>query len=156
MPAAVTVSLPPVEYQAPEKVIKEESSIEEDIEAEIEEPEVEEPEVQKPIEEPVDYLPEGVICTDDCPLIEAKIRETFPEEPELAIAVARCESRLNPQAYNPHSDDGGLYQINQVHLPELEKLGLDRFDLEDNLTFARMLYERNGWQDWVCYTHDLL
>jgi len=85
------------------------------------------------------------------------IRDTFPEEPKTAIAVANCESGLNPKAYNPNnsngSTDGGLWQINSVHDKRLDELGLDKFNPEDATEFARMLYEKNGWNDWVCYWH---
>lgn len=74
--------------------------------------------------------------------------------------MATCESGLNPDAYNPHnrngSTDGGLWQINSVHDETLEKLGLDKYDPEDATKFARMLYDKNGWRDWVCYTHNML
>lgn len=88
------------------------------------------------------------------------IKETFPEDPHTAVAVANCESGLNPKAYNPHnndgSTDGGLWQINTVHDKSLARLGLDKFDPEDATKYARILYEKNGWRDWVCYTKNML
>lgn len=86
------------------------------------------------------------------------IKQTFPEDAERALAVAHCESGLKPSAYNPNnkngSTDGGLWQINSVHDKTLETLGLDKYDPEDATKFARILYEKNGWRDWVCYTHN--
>lgn len=32
----------------------------------------------------------------------------------------------------------------------MEALGLDVFDPEDNVRFARILYDESGWQPWVC------
>lgn len=92
--------------------------------------------------------------------MKALIREYFPEDPHTAIAIATCESGLKPGAYNPHnrdgSNDGGLWQINSVHQPALERMGLDRWDPEDATKFARHLYEQNGgWNDWVCYWKDM-
>lgn len=79
----------------------------------------------------------------------------FPEDSARAIAIAKCESGLKPAAYNPNNPDGttdgGLWQINTVHDAELARLGLDKYNPEDATTFARILYERNGWRDWVCY-----
>lgn len=81
----------------------------------------------------------------------------FPEDSATAIAVANCESRLNPNATNPYNDDGtsdgGLWQINSVHDAELARLGLDKYDPEDATQYARMLYDKNGWIDWVCAWH---
>lgn len=63
------------------------------------------------------------------------------------VAVAFCESSLDPNA-NRRDVDVGLFQINQVHIPTLQSLGLDRYDMEDNLAYARILYNQNGLRDW--------
>lgn len=88
------------------------------------------------------------------------IRETFPEDSATAIAIAECESGLKPNAYNSTNKngttDGGLWQINSVHDQTLNSLGLDKWNPEDATKFARKLYEKNGWSDWVCYTHKLI
>lgn len=88
------------------------------------------------------------------------IRSHFPEDAETAVAVAKCESGLNPTAYNPTntngSTDGGLFQINSVHDKTLNSLGLDKFNPVDATKFARMLYDKNGFTDWVCFTHKML
>ena len=87
------------------------------------------------------------------------IKQTFPEDTERALAVARCESGLNPDAINTRNPngtyDGGVFQINSVHRKRLESLGLDKFDPEDNVKFARMLYDEQGWKPWVCHTKGL-
>lgn len=70
----------------------------------------------------------------------------FPEEPVM-VEVARCESKLNPSA-DRKGIDGGLFQINQVHLPALAELGLNRYDLEDNLAYSRILYNEQGLGPW--------
>lgn len=89
------------------------------------------------------------------------IIQTFPEDPHTALAIARCESGLNPTAFNDKNVtptvDRGIFQINSVHDEALNRLGLDPWDVEDNVEFARYLYDqRGGWQDWVCYTHNLI
>lgn len=81
--------------------------------------------------------------------IEEKIRATFPESPDRAVAIAKCESGLNPKVVSP-TRDSGLMQINHVHDKRLEELGLDKFDVDDNLTFARILYDERGFAPWVC------
>lgn len=62
---------------------------------------------------------------------------------------------MNPKAHNPRNTngttDGGLFQINDVHNKRLKELGLDRYDPEDAATFARILYDEQGWHPWVCY-----
>lgn len=87
------------------------------------------------------------------------IRKTFPEDVERALAVAKCESGFNPDAYNGKNKngttDGGLFQINSSHDKRLNELGLDKWNPEDNVAFARMLYEENGWRPWVCHTQSL-
>ena len=50
--------------------------------------------------------------------IEQKIFETFGEEGELALRIARAESGLNPKAMNTNAKTGdysvGLFQINLI------------------------------------------
>lgn len=89
------------------------------------------------------------------------IRDTFPEDPNTAVAIASCESGLNIEAYNPNNKngttDGGLWQINDVHNGTLQALGLDKYNPEDATEFARLLYDqRGGWGDWVCYTKGMI
>lgn len=92
--------------------------------------------------------------------VEKEIKSTFPEQPELAVRVARCESNLHPDAVNRNNPNGtidrGVFQINSVHNSRLAKLGLDPFDPIDNIQFARMLYDESGWLPWVCYTKNLI
>ena len=96
-------------------------------------------------------MPKKIIGKTD---IEQLIIEAFPEDPHKAVAIAKCESGLKPSAYNPNnrdgSTDGGLWQINSVHDKALNNLGLDKFNPHDATKYARMLYEQNGWRDWVC------
>lgn len=84
----------------------------------------------------------------------ALIKETFPEEPHNALAIANCESGLNPYVVSkPNkngSRDGGLFQINSTHDTRMEALGLDKLNPEDNAKFARILYEEQGWSPWTC------
>ena len=81
------------------------------------------------------------------------IHETFPEEPELMVRIARCESSLNPTVVSK-TKDGGIFQINDfVHGETLKQLDLDPLILEDNLAYARHLYNRNGTRDWYMSKH---
>lgn len=87
--------------------------------------------------------------------IKRLIRQTFPEDPHTAVAVATCESGLKAGAYNDKNVtptyDSGIFQINSVHHERMVALNLNKWDVEDNVRFARILYEEQGWQPWVCY-----
>lgn len=77
-----------------------------------------------------------------------KIIKAFPDA-LIMVEIARCESTLDPTADRAGLGvDVGLFQINQVHLAELNLLGLDRRNIDDNITFARLLYDRAGTQPW--------
>jgi len=84
--------------------------------------------------------------------IEDKIRATFPEDPENAIKIFRCESGLKPEAFNGKNNNGtwdaGIGQVNQIHGVAKHML----FDTEVNLAVSRLIYERagNSWRPWVC------
>ena len=91
--------------------------------------------------------------------IEQEIRTVFHEQPDLAVAVFRCESGLKPHAKGPTSDFG----IAQIHKPSWHqkaiKLGYEDYqtDVIDNLAMARYIYDGAGgtFKDWVCYTKRL-
>lgn len=85
--------------------------------------------------------------------VEEKILRAFPNAP-IMVEVARCESSLDPLADREDRNvDVGLFQINQVHLPRLAELGLDRRDIDDNIAYAKMLYDYNGLRDWYMSEH---
>lgn len=71
------------------------------------------------------------------------------------VAIARCESNFRPDAKGP-TQDGGVMQI---HLPShgarMKQLGLDVWDVEDNIAFARIIYDEQGIDAWVCHTQGL-
>ncbi len=86
---------------------------------------------------------------------EAKVREYFSDIPVL-IQVARCESTFRHTLEDGSvlrgkvdSRDTGVMQINTYyHATEAAELGLDLTVLEDNMAYARNLYERQGTQPW--------
>lgn len=101
------------------------------------------------IEQPKEVKIE-VVYTED--RIIEKVTQAFLDAP-IMIEVARCESRFKITAHNTTlnvdgTTDGGIFQLNSVHDQELTTLGLDKFDPEDNIRFARILYDRRGLQPW--------
>ena len=84
--------------------------------------------------------------------IEDKIRAMFPEDPDRAVAISKCESGMRANAFNGKNRNGswdaGVMQINSVHKYSKEYL----FDVDNNLKVARKLYEARGntWGAWVC------
>ena len=76
--------------------------------------------------------------------IKKEIRTVFPENPELMIKVAWCESRLLPDAQGP-TDDHGIFQL---HNPSHNLDGIDVYDPAENIRFARTLYDEYGLIPW--------
>lgn len=117
------------------------------------------------VQEPVEVIVEVEIeWTPE--RIEREIRATFPESPDLAVAIAKAESGLRAKAYNPeahknrHGDvicNGsiGIMQIGCVHNRK-DKEAL--YDIKFNLEIARKIYDDskartgNGWLPWGAYT----
>ena len=117
--------------------------------------------VQEPveviIEVEIDWTPER---------IEQEIRDTFPESPDLAVAIARCESGLDADIQSRHilsygrEQSFGVFQIHaKDHHATAVRLGLENYktDPAHNIKLARHIYDnriKNGgyaWQDWSCY-----
>jgi hypothetical protein len=73
----------------------------------------------------------------------------------IMLDVARCESNLTHYQGDVvligkvNSNDIGLFQINKMyHLEKSKELGLDIYILEDNITYAKWLYDREGTKPW--------
>jgi hypothetical protein len=91
---------------------------------------------------------------DESPLsIEDKIRKTFPENPEVMLAIAKAESKLNPHAINRANRNGsvdvGLFQINSIHGYDEEFLKNE----DNNLKVARKIYDTQGITAWSAYNN---
>ncbi len=100
------------------------------------------------IEEPEIVLIEALPDWKDKKVVEEKIRDAFPEASSTMVKIAKCESNLVVDAYNAKSIDRGLFQINHTWNAKAKELGLDVTKPEDNIKFARWLYEKNGLADW--------
>lgn len=99
-----------------------------------------------------EYLPRREYTLEQVDIV-IKILETFPDEPVM-VSIAFCESELNSTADRESLGvDVGLFQINQVHKPELYRLGLDRLNLTDNIKYAKILYDQAGLQPWYMSQH---
>lgn len=99
--------------------------------------------------------------------IEKLIRDTFPEDPETAVKIAKCESGLRVNIQSRHVLSYGQEQsfgIFQIHKPDWHttalRLGYDEYktDAADNIAMARYIYEQAGktWRDWSCYTKRMI
>jgi hypothetical protein len=85
---------------------------------------------------------------------EDTIRKVFGAElaPE-ATEVAICESDLNPNAVSK-SNDHGLFQINIINVDQwTEVTGQPWSAVYDpvwNTRFTKKMWEKYGWEPWVC------
>jgi hypothetical protein len=97
-------------------------------------------------------LPET--ADDDLSDVEWLIRQTFPETPDKAVRVARCESGLDPAAVSPDGANWGLMQVNVVHKALAAAMGYSWNQMlqpAPNLAVARAIYDRaGGWGPWSC------
>jgi len=110
----------------------------------------------------------GIALANSDLTVEEEVRSYFEDIPIMA-EVARCESHfthIDPTTglvtrgrVNPL--DVGVMQINEYyHEQTAENMGLELTNLEDNLAYARYLYEKEGTQPWsassACWNDNLL
>jgi hypothetical protein len=79
-----------------------------------------------------------------------KINEVFGEDADIAIAIAKAESHLNPNAVNINkngSRDIGVFQINDCHNISAK----DRLNAEQNIIHAHKIYLSGGWNQWSAF-----
>ena len=113
------------------------------------------------IEITVETAPREVRAEDYEPLTDSKnverfINDYFADIPILTD-IAKCESRyrhLNSSGNilkgEENTYDRGVMQINVLyHAKTAEKLGLNVHDLDDNVAYARYLYEKQGAKPWM-------
>lgn len=81
--------------------------------------------------------------------VEAYILSVFGADGPTAVAVATCESGLDPSAYNP-SGASGVFQIMPATALAVGTDPALLFDWEVNVDTAYRLYQEQGWAPWVC------
>lgn len=98
----------------------------------------------------------GTDTAEEVTDVETYVRTYFADIPVLA-EIARCESHFRHVDVRTgttlrgvvNTSDVGVMQINtHYHGATARRLGLDLHILEDNLAYARHLYEREGTQPW--------
>ncbi|MDP3661465.1 MAG: hypothetical protein Q8R17_01255 [bacterium] len=87
--------------------------------------------------------------------LEQYVRDYFADNPVLS-EIAKCESRFRHFDRNGvlrgdyDRNDVGVMQINErYHAERAQKLGFDIKTLEDNLSYAKWLYEKEGLKPWA-------
>lgn len=90
------------------------------------------------------------------PALDAAITQVATEygiDVELAKSIAWCENhgyKETAKHWNTNgTKDVGIFQINDIHIPELERRGLTRYDAAENIEFAMILMARNGTRDFL-------
>lgn len=97
------------------------------------------------------------------PGIERLIRNTFPEDPETALAIARNEGDLQVEIQSKYHKNGvrePSFCTFQIHEPSWMKLakslgyGDYKTNVESCVKMARVVYETSGnkWTMWTTYT----
>ena len=88
--------------------------------------------------------------------IYSLIRHEFPHQP-IMVEVARCESGMRQfkggeviknTANRNGTVDYGVFQINSIHLPTAQKLGIDIMTLEGNIEMAKVILKSQGLNAW--------
>ncbi|MEU6254450.1 helix-turn-helix domain-containing protein [Streptomyces sp. NPDC047043] len=84
--------------------------------------------------------------------VAKRIREVFVEDPDTAVAIARCASFLDPLWVLPNTNGSrnwGVFQISDARLRDLDGTPLRAFDPEWNIKAAHRLWSvRHDFHDW--------
>lgn len=80
------------------------------------------------------------------------VAEKYGVEPELALAIIKCESQMKTDAIGTKAvvgKDYGLLQVNSYwHRKTMEKMGLDIERPSDSLEYGMMLLAKEGTRHW--------
>lgn len=84
--------------------------------------------------------------------VERRIREVFPEEPDRAVGIARCQSFLDPLHVLTNTNgtrNWGVFQLSDRLLGELGGTPLQAYDPDWNIQTARRAWSRHrDFRDW--------
>ncbi|MEU2281534.1 helix-turn-helix domain-containing protein [Streptomyces sp. NPDC013178] len=84
--------------------------------------------------------------------VAKRIRAVFVEDPDTAVAIARCASFLDPLWVLPNTNGSrnwGVFQISDARLRELDGTPLRAFDPEWNIKAAHRLWSAHrDFHDW--------
>lgn len=98
----------------------------------------------------------GACTNEDIIRMAFADRGASPQQQEEAIAVAQCESGMNPNAISPGGGNWGLFQINRVHSGRAAAHGWAwehmLYSWENSLMAAE-LWSEQGWRPWTCARH---
>jgi len=83
--------------------------------------------------------------------VASMIYQVFGAYGSAAINVARCESGLNPGAYNP-SGAAGVFQIMPGTWAGTSEAGQSPYNAFANIVAAHQIFVRDGysWREWTC------
>lgn len=106
-------------------------------------------------------VPKEVVSEDYQPITDSKNVEKFINDyfadTKILAEIAKCESRFRHFSSNgevlrgkKNSYDRGVMQINILyHGKTAEKMGLNLYDLNGNVAYAKYLYEKEGAKPWM-------
>lgn len=89
--------------------------------------------------------------TRDAPVYGAGVEDiirAYDWQDDYAIAVAWCESKFDPSAYNRSSGASGIFQILPYWHASRLRPGESWFDAETNVRIAYELWREQGWTPW--------
>ena len=103
-----------------------------------------------PMKQPLGSEPKKKQRKRKRPTVEQMIHSEFGARGDDAVRIARCESKLDPQARS-HAGAAGVFQLMPVHSWRVAKVkGKHLYDARTNVKVARHLHQDEGWSPWVC------
>jgi len=128
--------------------------------------EVAEAEVVAPAPVEVEVRLEVVYNWDKEKIIE-EIKKAFPEDPETAVKIVKCESNFIVDIQSKHQlsygreQSFGLFQIHAIVWDRKAKqLGYGDYKTSprDNIDMARYIYTSGGnsWRPWSCWSKGMI
>ena len=84
--------------------------------------------------------------------VASMINQAFGSNAAAAMAVASCESGLNPNAYNGSSGASGVFQFLPGTWSTTPYAGYSPFNAWANVNAAYSVFVRDGysWREWSC------
>ncbi len=86
--------------------------------------------------------------------VEKRIREVFKEAPDRAVAIARCQSNLDPLyilSNNNGTRNWGVFQLYEARVEQMGGTPRKALDPEWNIKAAHRMWKKHrDFRDWQC------
>ena len=92
-------------------------------------------------------LSQNIAFASQIPNAIVTYSQEYKQDPYIVMDIISCEGGFDKIKTSPTNDVGPM-QINKIHIPEAEKMGLNIYKHDDNIHYGIYLMSEKGLKPW--------